>query len=87
MERETILSDLNGVFKRVLNNPRVRLSETTTDQDIDDWESIAQIQVVDAIEKLYQIRFTTPEIQSRRSVSNLIDIIQQKLALTPQERL
>jgi len=80
MNRDNILADLNVIFRKLLKNQNIRLSENMTDEDIDDWDSLAHIQIVVAIETLYHIRFTTGEIQKQRSIRNLLDIIEPKLA-------
>ncbi len=79
MEREKIIGDLRVLFLKVMGTPRLKITEDTTDEDIDEWESIAHIQLIDAIEKYYKIRFSTPEIQAHRKVSTLVTFILAKL--------
>ena len=81
MDRQKIIADILPVFISILKKPRLRLTETTCAHDIDEWDSLNHILLIHSIEKLYNIRFTIPEIQSPRVVSNLVTLIQEKLTV------
>ncbi len=44
-----ILKQVNNVFIDVLDNENIRLSEQTTANDIEEWDSLTHIQLVVAI--------------------------------------
>jgi acyl carrier protein len=78
MERNEILEKVNDIFKEVLDNEQVSLNDSTTADDVEDWDSLTHIQLVVAIEKGFKTRFTSMEIQSWKNVGEMIDCIQQK---------
>jgi acyl carrier protein len=78
MDRGNILKQVNDVFSEVLDVEDLILSDTTTANDVEDWDSLNHIQLVVAIEKEFKIRFSSKEIQSWGNVGELINCIQKK---------
>lgn len=79
MVREEILKTVNGVFVDNLDNEDIVLAETTTADDVEEWDSLTHVQLVVAVEKKFKIRFNAKEIQSWKNVGEMIDSIQSKL--------
>lgn len=79
MERSAILQKLNGIFTDVLDNDDIVISETSTANDIEEWDSLTHIQLVVAIEKAFKVKFTTYEIQTWKNVGDMVNSIQGKL--------
>lgn len=79
MEKNEILKKVNDIFIEVLDNPKIILSEITTAHDVEEWDSLAHIHLVVAIERHFKIRFSSKEIQSWDNIGDLIDCIQSKL--------
>lgn len=80
MEQQQILEKLNEIFVAVLDNEDIKLTETTTAADIEEWDSLYHIQLVVAIERNYKIKFTASEIQSWKNVGDMINAVKSKLA-------
>ncbi|MEO5892981.1 MAG: acyl carrier protein [Ferruginibacter sp.] len=78
MERNEIIKQVNDIFIDTLDNDDVVINETTTANDVEEWDSLTHILLVVAIEKHFKIRFTSKEIQSWSNVGEMIDCIQQK---------
>lgn len=78
MERNEILVQINSIFMDILDNEDLVISEITTANDVDEWDSLSHIQLVVAIEKHFNIRFTSKEIQSWSDVGEMINCIQEK---------
>ncbi len=79
MERKELLKQINAIFIDTLDNEDVVIEETTTANDVDEWDSLSHIQLVVAIEKHFKIRFTSKEIQSWNAVGNMLDSIASKI--------
>jgi acyl carrier protein len=80
MTREALLSRLNEIFNDVLDQTDIQLKDTTTADDVMDWDSLSHIQLIVAIEKHFKIKFTTAEIGSFRNVGEMCDAIMKKIA-------
>lgn len=79
MERTEILSKLNEIFIEILDLDECDLNEHTNAGDIEEWDSLAQIQLVVAIEKEFGIKFTAQEINSWQDVGAMMNTIISKL--------
>lgn len=73
-----IITWLNKIFEDIIDEGPVSLSEMTTSQDVDGWDSLTNIQLVVAIEKHFNIRFTSEEIPSWKNVGDMINCIIRK---------
>jgi acyl carrier protein len=78
MERQEIAKQITAIFKDVLDNDDIILTDATTAQDVEDWDSLNHIQLVVGIEKHFKIRFTAKEIHSWQNVGELINSVAEK---------
>lgn len=79
MEIHEILAEVTRIFVKVLDNDSIALDHTTTANDIEGWDSITHVQLIVAIEKHFNIRFTSSEIQKFRNVGNICEAIKVKV--------
>ena len=79
MEHIEILKQLNTIFIYIIDSEDLLLTNKTTADDVEGWDSLTHIQLVVAIEKHFKIRFTSKEIQSWKSVGELVDCIANKI--------
>ena len=78
MTKEKIIKEVNNIFIDVLDDKDIVITETTTSDDVDDWDSLNHIHLVVAIEKHFKLRFTSQEIQSWNDVGEMILNMQEK---------
>ena len=76
---EDIKKQVNEIFKDVLDNDKIVIQDSTTADDIEEWDSLSHIQLIVGIEKHFKIRFTTAEVTSYKNVGEMIDGIAKKL--------
>jgi len=79
MSRTEILRQIEIIFEDVLDENDIILSETTTANDVEGWDSLTHIQLIVAIEKHFRIKFTSKEILSWKNVGEMIDAIYTRL--------
>jgi len=79
MTRTEILRIINAIFIDVLDDDTVVLTEETTANDIDEWDSLNHIQLVVAIEKHFKIRFASQEILSWKNVGEMANSVEGKI--------
>lgn len=75
MEHNEILTEVQDIFRDILDNEDIELTDSTTADDIEEWDSLTHIQLIVAIEKHFKIKFTSKEILSWNNVGEMIDCI------------
>ena len=79
MEKSEILKTVNAIFIDTLDNEDIVLTDETTANDIEDWDSLNHIQLVVAIERHFKIRFASQEILGWNNVGEMVNSIALKL--------
>ncbi len=79
MDLNTVLNDVTSVFKDVLDTDDIELKYETTANDVEDWDSLTHIQIIVAVEKHFNIRFSSGEIQKFKNVGEMCDAILKKV--------
>ena len=78
MDKNQILTEVQDIFRDVLDNEDIVLANETVADDIEEWDSLTHIQLIVAIEKHFKIKFTSKEILSWKNVGEMIDCISTK---------
>lgn len=79
LQPNVVLTQVNDIFRDVLDNEDIQLTPTSTADDIEEWDSLSHIQLIVAIEKHFKIRFTTAELTSYKNVGEMVEGIQKKM--------
>ena len=74
-----IREKLQEVFCDVFDDEDIVLSDEMTADDIEDWDSLAHIQLIVAAEKAFSVKFSTAEVQRMKNVGEFIILIGSKL--------
>lgn len=80
MEKNEILAKLQTLFRDVFDNENIFITEETVAEDIDEWDSLAHIQLVKEMEKAFDVKITAKELMSWDNVGEMVDSIISKLA-------
>lgn len=77
-----LLQDLTEVVRDVFGDDEIVLTETSTAEDVDGWDSLMHLNVVIALEKRFGIRFSTAEIaemkEEGQNIGTLVAAIASK---------
>ena len=79
MERNEIFKRVEEIFREELEQEDLVLSDETTADDVDGWDSLSHVQLVAAMEEAFGIEFKSREILSWDNVGDLIDSIEKKV--------
>jgi len=79
MEKTEIFSKLHEIFLDVFDLDELELTDETSANDIEEWDSLSHIQLIVAIEKAFGIKFTSLEIMKWRNVGEMVTSMQEKL--------
>lgn len=75
MSREEIYERLNEVFRDVFDDDSIEVTPETTSDDIEDWDSLEHINLVNAVESEFGIRFTMAQVTGMKNVGEMVEII------------
>lgn len=73
-----ILEKLELIFRDIFDEEDLSIRTDTTAEDIEDWDSLAHINLVVAIEKEFNVKFALGELQGLQNVGDMIDLINRK---------
>ena len=80
MTHEAILEKLNEIFQDIFDDDSLVITETTTANDVEDWDSIEHINLIDAVEKEFGMKFKMQEVSGRTNVGEMVQIIAERCA-------
>ena len=66
------------VFREVFENPALAITDKTTAADIPEWDSLAHINLIIALELSFGIQFTSEEVTSMANVGDLFKFLEKK---------
>lgn len=75
-----ILAELQPIFRDVLDDPALQITRQSNAATVANWDSLAHINLVSAIEQEFHIRFSLSELAELKNVGDMIDLMGQKLA-------
>ena len=78
MSREEIFEKLNEVFRDVFDDVDISVTESTSAETIEDWDSLSHINLVVAVEKEFGVKFSMGETQKMKNVGEMVDIILER---------
>ncbi len=79
MKREEIFEKLNEIFRNNFDDDEIELKNETSSADIDDWDSLEQINLVVAIQDAFKVKFNIDEVNAMKNVGEMVDFIIEKV--------
>jgi acyl carrier protein len=76
-----LLPEIQRIFCDVFDDSSLVITRDSNASTVEDWDSLAHVNLVTAIEKKYGIRFALGELQELKNVGDMIDLIQEKFAV------
>ncbi len=79
MSREEVFVTLNEVFRDVFDDEEITVTDETTADDIEEWDSLEHINLLAAVEQAFGIKFNMGQVVSMKNVGEMADIILSQL--------
>ena len=80
MDRSRIIEKIQDVMIDVFDVDDLDISESTTAEDIEEWDSLSHIRFMITIERFFKFKFRNEEISELKNVGDLAGAIERKLA-------
>ena len=77
MKSET-LDELKDIFCEYFDDNKLIITSETNANDIEDWDSIAQVGLILSIEKRFAIQFSAGEVEVLQNVGEMVNLINEK---------
>ncbi len=78
MTKNEIYERLTAVFRDVFDDESIEICDTTTADDIEDWDSIEHITLIGAVESEFKVRFKMGEVSGMKNVGEMVKIIEER---------
>jgi acyl carrier protein len=78
MDEQQIFKNLETIFGRVFG-AETNITRATTIDDLEQWDSLTHMQLINEIELFFGISFSLDEVIAIDGVNNLVQLIHRKL--------
>lgn len=79
MSREEVLSRVNEIFIDAFDREDIVIGFKTTSSDVEGWDSLMQMNLIEMIEDEFNMRFDMDEVVGMENVGAMIDIIMSRI--------
>ncbi len=79
MSRETIFEEVVDIFREVFDDEELEINEETCSDDIEEWDSLENINLIVLMEKTFHIKFQIAEISELENVGDMVNLIKKKV--------
>lgn len=79
MKREDVMERVQNIFKEIFDDDDLIISEDTTADDVEDWDSFEHINLVVAMEKEFGVKFPMKKVVVLNNVGEMIDLILESI--------
>lgn len=79
MTRTEILEKVNEVFHDVFDDETIVVVESTTADDVEDWDSLTHITLISEIESEFGFKFAMKDVLGMKNVGEMLDIIEKAI--------
>lgn len=80
MSREEVFEQVADIIRDVFDDETLEIFENTNADDIEDWDSLININLIVSVEKKFNIKFQIDEIGEMENVGALSDLVIKKMA-------
>lgn len=78
MDREEIYERLNEVFRDVFDDEEIVVTDETTAADVEGWDSLMHITLIEAVEDEFDISFDMKTVVKMKNVGEMVDYIEEE---------
>lgn len=75
MSRNDVFEQLNCIFREVFDDDHITVSDTTTADDVEGWDSLMHITLIAEVEDVFDIHFAMKDVTKMQNVGEMVDKI------------
>jgi acyl carrier protein len=77
---QEILNQLQPIFQEILDQPTLIVARSSNALNTTNWDSLSHIEIIEAVQQKFKVRFGLGELQDLKNVGDLVDLIHEKVA-------
>ena len=77
LSEQEIFDGVQEIFRTVFDDDEIVLTREMTADDIEDWDSLEQINLLVAIEKKFSIKFKLEDVKNLPNVGAMLDLVKR----------
>lgn len=78
-DEQEILGKLEQIFRTIFSDGQLQITNATNADDIEGWDSLTHMQLINEVEEYFKITFTLDEVMQLNDVGNLVQLIRRKV--------
>jgi len=75
-----ILDELQPIFQDIFEDDELSITAESNADTVKDWDSLAHITLIYAIEQEFEIKFALGELEAMKNVGDMVELMQIKLS-------
>lgn len=79
MNRQGILEKINEILRDIFEDDTLVITEETTAKDVEGWDSLRHITIIENVEDEFDMRFTMMQVNGMKNVGEMLDIIEKQI--------
>lgn len=80
MEMQEIFNTVQDIFRDNFDDDTLEITRSTCADDIEDWDSLEQINLLTAMEKKFGLKFKLEDVRGLENVGDLLALIERMTA-------
>lgn len=80
MDRDEVMAKVTEIAREIFDDEGLELYDDTIAADVDGWDSLTHLSLMNEIENEFDIKFEMREVQGLGNVGELIDVIMERIA-------
>lgn len=80
MTEQEILNAVQDIFRDNFDDDTLEITRSTCADDIEDWDSLEQINLLTAMEKKFGLKFKLEDVRGLENVGDLLALIERMTA-------
>lgn len=72
------LKKLQSIMRDIFDDENLEIDESSSADDVAEWDSFSNIQLIAAVEQHFAVKFTTQEAIHIRTVGDILNLIENK---------
>ncbi len=77
MDRARVMNEVQEIFRDNFDDEDIMLTDSTNANDIEDWDSLEQINLLTAIEKKYSLKFNLSDVRNLQNIGDLLSLLER----------